>query len=76
MPTVPRETASLAHAFEAAIGRPLVSVSEAAKLTGLGRTWIEREIRCGSIRSHRPGATGNYRIRCTDLAEWVTRVNP
>jgi excisionase family DNA binding protein len=76
MHTVSRETDLLAEAFERSSGRPLVSITEAARMTSLSRKWLWSEVRRGALKSYRLGGTGNFRIRCTDLAAWVTRVNP
>jgi excisionase family DNA binding protein len=51
--------------------RLVVSVREAAEITGYVESRIRRLISEGKLKAYRPGGKGDIRIFMTDLSEWL-----
>lgn len=62
---------SLASDFRDAIGRPLLSVNDSAKVLGCHPNTVRRAIWAGHVRASRRAANGPLQIRATELARWV-----
>lgn len=50
-----------------------IDVGEAARVTGVSRETIRRNLRCGHLPDRRPGRKGRYRIRRGDLGPFDTK---